>query len=89
MSIKVGKAGSGPMKVAVAACAALSVKLQVGFVPLLEQSPVQPLNVVAAGVSVSVTEVAGAKLATHVTGHEIPAGDDVTVPLPETVTVSG
>src|SRR5947208_12076322 len=51
--------------------------------PVPEQAPDHPLNVTpAAGEAVSVTGAPTAKAAEHVPGQLMPAGEDVTVPLP-------
>jgi hypothetical protein len=61
--------------------------VHVGAVP--EHAPVHPWNnVPLPGVSVSTTLVLVTKLATHITGHVIPAGILTTEPLPLVVTVS-
>ncbi len=58
-------------------------------VPVPEQAPLQPLNVYpAAGMTVRVTAVPVAKLALHVEPHDMPAGIDVTLPLPVVLTDS-
>jgi hypothetical protein len=64
-------------------------KLQVATVPL--QSPLQPLRALPlAGVAVSVTEVRAWNVAVQDTaGQLMPAGLEVTVPLPTTLTVTG
>jgi phage tail protein X len=71
---------------AVTALAALTVKLQV---PVPEHAPPHPPNIeLTPGEAVSVTCVPWSKLAEHVVGQLMPAGLLVTVPGPETVTVS-
>src|SRR5450755_266456 len=73
-------------KVAVTAAAAESV---IVHAPVPLHAPPQPEKIEpAAGVSVSVTCVFCANTATHVDGQLMPAGLLVTVPLPETVTLS-
>src|SRR5712664_3307027 len=68
-------------KVAVTACAALIVKVQVP-VPV-QPPPLQPLKIEpAAGAAVKVTAVPLANEAAQVAPHERPAGALVTVPLP-------
>jgi hypothetical protein len=58
-------------------------------VPVPEQAPLHPPNIeLAPGETVSVTGVPCANLAEHVVGQLIPAGLLVTVPVPETLTVS-
>jgi hypothetical protein len=74
--------------VAVTACAAFIVSVQAA-VP--EQSPDQPENLEPRpGLALSVTEVPGPNVAEHTVPQSIPAGVDVTlpVPLPAFVTVS-
>lgn len=61
--------------------------LQVGLLPA--QAPDQPANPYpVAGEAVRVTVFPCGKVAEQVFGHEIPAGELVTVPLPVTVIVS-
>jgi hypothetical protein len=70
--------------VAVTAAAASSVKTH-DDVPL--HAPDQPVNVWPLfGVAVSVIEVPALNEAEQVPGHEMPAGDEVTLPLPLTET---
>ena len=60
-----------------------AVIVNVHVVVLLTQPPVKPLNTdPAAGLAVSVIEVPSLKFAEHVGAQLIPAGADVTVPLP-------
>lgn len=78
--------GYAGLNVAATAIAALTVTEQV---PVPEHAPLHPLNVeLAPAEAVSVTCVPSSKLAEHVDGQLIPAGLLVTVPVPETVTVS-
>src|SRR4051812_39164646 len=75
--------------VAVTLCAALSVTAHVGVV--FVQAPLQPVNVLPfVGAAVSVTAVPLGKLLAHVVGQVMPAGLEVTVPVPvpAVVTVS-
>src|SRR2546422_7866356 len=80
------------VKIAVTACAAFTVTVQV---PVPEQPPpLQPLKVEpAAGAAVSVTEVPLANAAEQVVPQETPAGALVMVPVPAplglTVSVEG
>src|SRR5215471_14488997 len=68
------------VKVAVTACAALTVTVHV---PFPAQLPLQPLNEdPAPGVAVSVTAVPLANPAEHVAPQMMPAGELVTVPVP-------
>ena len=60
-----------------------AVMVNVHVVVLLTQPPLKPLNTdPAAGLAVSVIEVPSLKFAEHVGAQLIPAGADVTVPLP-------
>ena len=69
------------MNVAVTVVAAVTVTVHAP-VPL-HPPPLQPANVEpAAAAAVSVTAVPWSKLAAQVAPQSIPAGDDVTVPLP-------
>jgi hypothetical protein len=69
------------INVAVAATADDIVTVQVGVVP--EHAPDQPLKVEPlAAAAVNVTDVPDAKLAEHDAVQLMPAGFDVTVPLP-------
>jgi hypothetical protein len=71
------------LNVAVTVEAVLIVKLQVVFVSL-QTAPDQPAKALPAdGVAVRVTFVPGAKDAVHALPQLIPAGLDVTVPVPE------
>ena len=68
------------VKVAVTDLAAVIGTMQV---PVPVQAPVHPVKVeVASGVAVRVTEVPESKEAEQVEPHEIPAGEDETVPPP-------
>src|ERR1051325_7117846 len=68
------------VNVAVTDWAAVSETVQV---PVPVQAPLQPANVEPlAAAAVRVTEVPLAKLALHVLPQLIPAGDEVTVPVP-------
>ena len=68
-------------KLAVALRAPMTVTVQVAACP--EQLPPHPENEEPeAGVAVSVTREDSAKLAEHVAPQSIPAGAEVTVPLP-------
>ena len=68
------------LKVAVTACAALTVMLQV---PVPAQLPLQPVKAVtAAGAAVKVTAVPVGSDAEHVAPQLMPAGVLVTVPVP-------
>src|SRR5215468_2375766 len=74
------------LKVAVTDCAADSETVQV---PVPVQAPLQPEKVEPlAAVAVRVTEVPLAKLALHVLPQLMPAGEEVTVPLPEPALVT-
>ena len=76
-------------KVAVTACAALSVTVHV--VVVFVQAPLHPVNVLPfVGAAVRVTAVPLVKLLLHVVGQVMPAGLEVTVPVPvpAVVTVS-
>jgi hypothetical protein len=67
-------------KLAVTDLAASMVTVQV---PVPLHAPDHPANVdVPSGLAVNVTSVPAARLAAHVLPQEIPAGDEVTVPLP-------
>jgi hypothetical protein len=67
-------------KVATAVLAALMVSVQV---PVPEQSPLQPLNIMPlSGVAVRVTTVLVLKVVLQVAPQLMPAGDEVTVPVP-------
>jgi len=69
------------LKVAVTLLASLMVTWQVLAVPV--HAPLHPWNVEPAlAVAVRVTTVPWAKLASHAVPQSIPAGLDVTVPLP-------
>ena len=68
------------MNVAVTFCAAPMVTVQL---PVPVHAPLQPVNVEpVAGAAVRVTLVPELKLALHVAPQLMPAGDEVTVPLP-------
>src|SRR3954453_7003310 len=73
--------------VAVTDAACASVTSHVGFVPV--HAPVHPANTEPVpGTAVSVTTVSGSKSAEHdAVVHVMPAGDDVTVPLPAPLTM--
>ena len=74
------------LNVAVTDCAALIATVHVA-VPV--QPPLQPANVEPlAADAVSVTDVPLAKLALQVAPQLMPAGDDVTVPLPDPTRVT-
>jgi hypothetical protein len=76
----VGARGT-PLKVAVTVRAALIVTVQP---PVPLHAPLQPANVEPeAALAVSVTRVPVAYGLVHVAPHEIPAGELVTVPVPE------
>ena len=65
------------------AVTALAADIVVMHVPVPAQTPPQPAKVEsAAGVAVSVTTVPGANKAEQVAPQLIPAGDEVTVPVP-------
>lgn len=51
--------------------------------------PDQPENMLAPGTAVSTTVLPAVKLATQVAPHEMPMGDDVTLPPPLLMTVRG
>jgi hypothetical protein len=71
-----------------AASAALITRLHVEALPL--QLPLQPLNALPLiGVAVSKTALRAGKVAVHVPGQLIPAGVDVTLPFPTTLTETG
>ena len=75
------------MKVALTAFAALIVRVHVGEVPV--HAPVQPGNVLpASGAAVRTTVDPASYVAAQERPQEMPAGEDVTVPPPERVTVS-
>jgi hypothetical protein len=78
------------VKVAVTCWLALSVTMQVELLPLQPPPDHPAKDEFAAAVSVSVTEVPGAKLALQVGAQPIPAGVLATVPVPgpATLTVS-
>lgn len=70
--------------------AAYVLNVHVLAVPV--QAPVQPENVLPpAAAAVSVTDVDAGKSAEHVVGQLMPAGDELTVPVPvpDVVTVTG
>jgi len=72
------------------AAALLAWDMVVVQVPVPEQSPDQPMNVVfVSGVAVRVTLVPDAMLALHVAPHSMAAGDEVTTPAPTLDTVRG
>jgi hypothetical protein len=74
------------LKVAVTACAAFIVTLQV---PVPEQAPLQPANIEPVpGAAVNVTMVPLAKLAEQAVGQLTPAGLLVTMPLPVPASVT-
>src|SRR5215831_12497325 len=76
-----GDAVEVTLKVAVTVIGALTVTTQV---PVPEQGALQPANVEPeAAVAVSVTEVRDATDSAHVAPQLMPAGELVTVPLPE------
>jgi hypothetical protein len=57
--------------------------------PTPVQAPLQPVNEnPVEGVAVSVTDVPESKFAVHVDPQSIPATEDVTVPVPDFVTVT-
>lgn len=69
--------------VKVAVTVGVDVTTSVHVVPGPEQAPAQPPNTLEApGVAVNVTLVPGAKVAKHEVPQLMPAGVDVTVPLP-------
>src|SRR5262249_33544182 len=60
-----------------------------GQAPVPVHAPLQPENVEpAAGAAARLTTVPGSELALPLAPQLIPAGDEVTVPLPDSVTVS-
>jgi hypothetical protein len=66
---------------AVTVCALARLTVHVVVVPV--QAPLQPPNVLPVpAAAVSVTVVVDGKLALHVPGQVMPAGDEVTVPVP-------
>lgn len=78
---------SGGLKVAVTARGPLITSAQV---PVPEQSPLQPAKLQpGVGATFSVTVLSVAKDAVQMEGQSIPAGLEVTRPLPLTLTATG
>jgi len=79
-----------PEKFAVTLWLALIVRVQEGFVPWPVHAPPQPVNAPVTGVAVRVTGLPLAKFALHeATKQLIPAGLEVTKPVPDTDTLRG